>query len=67
MPIYEYHCLRCGGEFERLVFGQPTVECPGCRSLDVARDLSVFGWKSGSTFVSSGGGCGTGCGCAAGG
>ena len=53
MPIYEYHCLRCGGEFEKLVFGQPTVECPGCRSLDVARDLSVFGWKSGSTFVSS--------------
>ncbi|MGH2651704.1 MAG: FmdB family zinc ribbon protein [Actinomycetota bacterium] len=65
MPIYEYHCPACGEEFEKLVFGQAAVSCPGCASRDVGRRLSVFGLKSGSTFVGSGGGCGSGCGCGA--
>lgn len=67
MPIYEYHCLGCGEEFEKLVFGQAAVACPACASAEVARDMSVFGFRSGSTFVASGGGCGSGCGCGAGG
>jgi putative FmdB family regulatory protein len=57
VPIYEYHCLTCGEAFEKLVFGQADVSCPGCGRPDVVRDLSVFGWKSGSTFVGSSGGC----------
>ena len=72
MPIYEYHCLACGETFERLVLGRGTaVACPGCASGDVARDLSVFGVKSGGSTAgvaapmpSGGGGCcGGGCGC----
>jgi putative FmdB family regulatory protein len=67
VPIYEYHCLGCGEAFEKLVFGQASVACPTCRSLDVARELSVFAFRSGATFVGSTGGCGHGCGCGAGG
>jgi putative FmdB family regulatory protein len=64
VPIYEYRCLACGQDFEKLVFGQPRVTCPGCASPEVARQLSVFGFRSGSTFVGSTGG---GCACGAGG
>jgi putative FmdB family regulatory protein len=67
VPIYEYHCVACGEEFERLVFGQALVVCPGCDSADVARKLSLFGLRTGSRFVGSGHGCGSGCGCGAGG
>ncbi len=71
MPIYEYHCLACGEAFEKLVFGQAPVACPGCASADVARTLSMFGVKSapgavgGSRGGSGGGGCcgPGGCGC----
>ncbi len=73
MPIYEYHCLACGERFEKLVFGSaPKVACPGCASAEVARDLSLFGVKSGGVPMApmaapggSGGGgcCGGGCGC----
>jgi hypothetical protein len=51
--------------FEKLVSGQTAVTCPGCGGEDVARALSLFGVKSGSTFTASAGG--GGCGCGAGG
>ncbi len=71
MPIYEYHCLGCGEEFEKLVQGQTSrtaTACPACASRDISRLLSRFGSKSGGTFTgSTGGGCacasGGGCGC----
>ncbi|HEV8674247.1 MAG TPA: zinc ribbon domain-containing protein [Methylomirabilota bacterium] len=65
MPIYEYHCLACGTEFEKLVYGQMAVTCPRCAAGDVSRLLSKFGLKSGDSFAGSAGG--GGCGCAAGG
>ncbi len=67
MPIYEYHCLACGEEFEKLVYGQAAgtaIACPGCTSRDVSRLLSKFGLKTGDGFAGSMGG---GCGCASGG
>jgi putative FmdB family regulatory protein len=64
VPIYEYHCRACGRRFEKLVHGTDAVACPACASADVARMLSLFGVKSGSTFTASAGG---GCGCGAGG
>ena len=67
MPIYEYHCLACGEEFEKLVLGRAAVACPDCESPEVARKMSVFGLRTASRFVGSGGGCGSGCGCGAGG
>jgi len=42
MPLYDYHCRSCGGEFERLVRGADVVACPSCGSSDVERLLSTF-------------------------
>ncbi len=45
MPVYEYRCRKCGGEFEVLA---PTMNEPGdvvcthCGGRDVERQLSVF-------------------------
>jgi len=50
MPIYEYHCEKCGKDFEYLVFGGEKPECKGCRSKKVRKRMSACG------FVSKGGG-----------
>jgi putative FmdB family regulatory protein len=42
MPIYEYACNKCGHEFETLVRSGTVPDCPGCRSTDLAKKLSVF-------------------------
>lgn len=43
MPIYEYRCLSCGTEFEKLVrSSSPSPLCPGCQSSDLQRKLSPF-------------------------
>lgn len=66
MPLFEYACAKCDRQFEVLVFGaKPKVKCPACGGGRVRKLPSVFGLKSGSTFVSSVGG-GKAC-CAAGG
>jgi len=61
MPIYEYSCEQCGMEFEMLVFNRSeSVACPACEGRQVKKKFSVFGMKSGGTFVSSAGsGCST--------
>jgi putative FmdB family regulatory protein len=43
MPIYEYICIKCDHEFEKLVFGNQTVQCPKCNSEDIKKKFSVFG------------------------
>lgn len=58
MPIYEYECADCGHEFEFLVSGsEAKPECPKCRSIEVKKLFSAFGFKSGGRVVSSSGGC----------
>lgn len=42
MPIYEYACGKCGKEFEMLVRSGTVPACPGCRSTEVEKKLSVF-------------------------
>lgn len=42
MPIFEYVCRACEHRFEALVNRSSTPECPGCRSRELARQLSVF-------------------------
>lgn len=70
MPIYEYSCLECGSQFEKLVHPKSTVACPSCESARVMRQLSLVGVRTGSRFsndsapaAASGGCCGGGCGC----
>jgi len=55
MPIFEFRCRNCGEKFELLVRSGSDVECPHCKSADVSKLFSVFGFKSGSAFVSSAG------------
>jgi putative FmdB family regulatory protein len=50
MPIYEYHCEKCGQDFECLIFGHDKPECSACRSKKVTKQMSACG------FVSKGGG-----------
>ena len=54
MPIFEYKCLKCDSEFEKLVSSRSAddgVQCPGCYSQDVERLFSCF---SGVSIDSSG-------------
>jgi putative FmdB family regulatory protein len=42
MPIYDYHCRRCGQEFETLVLKGSVAACPSCQSVDLEQLLSGF-------------------------
>ncbi len=45
MPLYEYHCRRCGRDFEllrRMQDADSELQCPKCRSKDVERLVSAF-------------------------
>jgi putative FmdB family regulatory protein len=68
MPIYEYSCLECGAQFERLVRPGEPVVCAACESRRVSRRLSLVALRTESRAPVSGGGgggcCGGGgCGC----
>jgi len=58
MPIYEFHCAKCGQDFETLVMrSDEKITCPKCQSKRVNRMLSGFAHKSEGKMVSSSGGC----------
>ena len=70
MPIYEFHCEKCGRDFEELVRGggsRPKVACPRCGGRKCHKLMSASRFISkgadGTTVSSSAGGCG---GCAGG-
>jgi putative FmdB family regulatory protein len=67
MPIYEYHCLVCNRDFEKLVMTSTAeVECTNCGSELLEKKFSLFGSKVGErlgTFGPSGGEGGGSCGC----
>ncbi len=46
MPIYEFHCEKCGKEFECLVIGSNAPECTSCNSKKVRRLMSACGFVS---------------------
>jgi putative FmdB family regulatory protein len=46
MPLFEYACRTCDHEFEALVRGHDTPECPSCRSQSLERRQSVFAARS---------------------
>jgi putative FmdB family regulatory protein len=49
MPIFEYCCQHCSHQFEKLVFGKETPECPECNSADVCKLMSTCGFVSKSS------------------
>jgi len=49
MPIYEYKCNACGKNFETLVMGKTTPECPSCDSKNLSRLMSACGFVSKSS------------------
>lgn len=65
MPIYEYHCEKCGHEFEELVFGDEMPACPKCGAAKTGKLMSRpclhRGHDGGNDYSapasSSGGGC----------
>jgi putative FmdB family regulatory protein len=71
MPIYEFHCAKCGKESEILVRSSDWAgtKCPHCGSRKLAKKFSVFASGSGGGEAAScdAGGSGCGCGCACGG
>lgn len=55
MPIYEYACADCGKNYEqirRMTEADTDLECPGCRSAHVQRQLSSFATTSGNVSSS---------------
>ena len=47
MPLFEYACKACDRQFEVLVRGSETPECPSCHSTSLERRLSVFAAHTG--------------------
>jgi putative FmdB family regulatory protein len=42
MPIFEYKCSVCGGDFELLVRSDTKATCPECGSSRIDRKFSLF-------------------------
>lgn len=45
MPVYEYRCVQCGAEFERIRSIAQSDEpgpCPQCGGTEIKRCLSLF-------------------------
>lgn len=62
MPIFEYRCKQCNEEFETLVLGRETPECPTCHGSKLERLLSTFAAVSagsGAEASPGAGACGT--------
>ena len=49
MPIFEYRCKKCEREFETLVLGAETPECPGCHGSKLEKLLSTFAAVTGTS------------------
>lgn len=52
MPIYSYHCTKCGHDFEMLVgvtAESTELKCEKCGSTQVKKNLSACAMRMGST------------------
>jgi putative FmdB family regulatory protein len=60
MPLYEYACKACSHQFEALIRGAETPECPSCHGRELERRLSVFAAHTAATpSFAAPGPCGT--------
>jgi putative FmdB family regulatory protein len=65
MPLYEYICQECTGEFEKRVsFSEADreQECPTCGRTNSRKKLSLFASSGSGQTSSSAGNVSTGCG-----
>jgi putative FmdB family regulatory protein len=47
MPLFEFECLECADQFERLLrTADASVECPSCGKTNVRRLISLCGVSS---------------------
>ena len=66
MPLYEYHCNKCGKGFEQIIpFSEADLipSCPFCGDKDTSKKISLaasFGSSSPGPVASSGNSCGSG-------
>ena len=59
MPIYEYQCQSCNKTFDHhshTMNPPAAAECPGCKSKDTRRRLSVFAVAASSPNPAGAGG-----------
>jgi putative FmdB family regulatory protein len=72
MPIYEFHCEKCGRDSEIIVRSSnwKGTKCPQCGSAKLEKKFSVFASANGGDGAAcetgKGGGGGGCCGCASG-
>ena len=62
MPIYAYICQHCSHQFESLVQGSVTPECPKCNAQNLEKQLTGFAVGAtggGADFGGSPGSCGS--------
>lgn len=53
MPLYDYRCNACRGEFEALVRPPVAPACPACGGTDLERLLSGFSFSVRSDGLST--------------
>jgi putative FmdB family regulatory protein len=49
MPLFDFRCRECGRQFETLVMGSRTPECPSCHSKDLDKLFSTFAARTGGS------------------
>ncbi len=52
MPIYEFDCVDCNNDFQKLVHRISAIDevtCPDCGSPNIKKKLSIFSSKIAST------------------
>jgi putative FmdB family regulatory protein len=52
MPLYEYACRECAHQFEALVRGADTPQCPACHATALDRRFSAFAAHTGGAAAS---------------